>query len=237
VETGREPSGQSPVTGNSVLRAIEERGSGEYDDTRYDSEQRYFLDVIKKRRTVRKFRPDVVPERDILTILDAARFAPTAGNQQPWKFLVIRDRSKLERLKKEAVSWYLGSHREKARAPREQEESARDRMESALANVLSAPVYVAVLVDSTSKYPDYVIHDGILAAGNLMNAACSLGYGTGFFTTFFPEEQMKRFLDIPARYKLICFTPIGVPETWPDAPSKKDLDELVAFESLSDTDD
>ena len=98
--------------------------------------------------------------------------------------------------------------------------------------MLTAPVYVAVLVDSKAKYSEYVTIDGTLAAANLMIAARALGYGTGFFTTFFPEAQMKAFFNIPEQYKLICFTPIGVPEEWPKPPSKKDLKELVVFETF-----
>jgi nitroreductase len=87
-----------------------------------------------------------------------------------------------------------------------------------------------VLVDSQAQYPDYILYDGSLAAGNLMIAARALGYGTGFFTTFFPDEKMKEFFRIPEQYRLICFTPIGVPYEWPDTPPKKSLDELVIFE-------
>ena len=99
--------------------------------------------------------------------------------------------------------------------------------------MLSAPVYVAVLVDSKAKYPKYILYDGTLAAGYLMIAARALGYGTGFFTSFFPETKMKKFFNIPERYKLICFTPIGIPYEWPKIPPKKALEDLVIFEEFS----
>ena len=51
-----------------------------------------FLSVFPKRQTVRRFKPDPVPEEHLRQILDAARRGPTCMNQQPWKFLVIRDR-------------------------------------------------------------------------------------------------------------------------------------------------
>ncbi len=65
-----------------------------------------------------------------------------------------------------------------------------------------------------------------------MIAARAMGYGTGFFTTFFPEQRMKEFLKIPERYSLICFTPIGVQQEWPQMPSKKDVDEVTVFGSF-----
>lgn len=211
-----------------IKRYYAEKDSG----AEYSSEQDYFFDIIKNRRTVRKFESTPVPKEHILKILDAARFAPTAGNQQPWKFLVIQDRYRLDSLQKAALEWFLEKYR-KIRQPDEEElQKTRESLEHTLANVLSAPVYVAVLVDLEAKYPDYVVYDGTLAAGYLMIAARALGYGTGFFTTFFPEEKMKGFFNIPERYKLICFTPIGIPAQWPETPHKKELRDLVFFESL-----
>lgn len=201
-------------------------------ETRYTSDQVYLFNTIKNRRTVRKFKPTPVPEEHILKILDAARFAPTAGNQQPWKFLVIQDREKLDALKKEALLWYLERYKARRKPTQEQLSQAQGKVKEVLENVLSAPVYVAVLADSKAEYGDYVIYDGTLAAGYLMIAARALGYGTGFYTTFFPEERMKGFFNIPERYKLICFTPIGIPWEWPEKPSKKNLADMVIFESF-----
>ena len=167
-----------------------------------DQSQEYLFEIIKTRRTVRKFKSTHVPEVHLRLILDAARYAPTAGNQQPWKFLVVQNRERLDQLKSETLEWYL----EALKQNRQLDDSALVKTELAvrglLEDVLSAPIYIAVLVDSTSQYPNYVIYDGTLAAGYLMIAARALGYGTGFFTTFFPENRMKDFFEIPNNYRL-----------------------------------
>jgi nitroreductase/ketosteroid isomerase-like protein len=201
-------------------------------EIQYTVEQNFLFETMKKRRTVRKFKPDPVPQEHILKILDAARFAATAGNQQPWKFLVIQDRGKLDALEEAALSWALEEGLKEKELTENEKGEIRRKLRATLENVLSAPVYVALLVDSQSKYPDYNIYDGTLAMGNLMIAARALGYGTGFFTTFFPEARMKEFFHIPERYGLICFTPIGIPEEWPPVPAKKSLDDLVIFDSF-----
>lgn len=201
-------------------------------EIRYTSDQAYLFNIIKNRRTVRKFKSTPVPKEHILKILDAARFAPTAGNQQPWKFLVIQDRKKLDELQKEALLWYFDEYKKRRQQTQEELSQAKNTITKLLENVLSAPVYIAVLVDSKEKYPDYILYDGTLAAGYLMIAARALGYGTGFFTTFFPEEKMRKFFNIPGQYKLICFTPLGVPDKWPETPPKKKLEDLVIFESF-----
>lgn len=201
-------------------------------DIQYTTEQKFLFDAFMKRRTVRRFQSTPVPKEHIWKILDAARSAPTAGNQQPWKFLVVADRKKLDLLKDKAASWYLEAYQLRKKPEPQELSDVQKKIKNTLEAVLSAPVYVAVLVDSREKYPDYVMTDGALAAGYLMMAARALGYGTGFFTTFFPEDRMKEFFGIPDAYHLICFTPIGIPDKWPDSPSKKKLEDLVVFESF-----
>ena len=56
------------------------------------------LGLLKFRRSVRGFRPDPVPRALIEQILEAARWAPSAGNSQPWEFLVVEDRDTIQRL-------------------------------------------------------------------------------------------------------------------------------------------
>jgi nitroreductase len=198
----------------------------------FTSEQEYLFDIIKSRRTVRDFRPDPVPKEHILKILDMARSAPTSGNQQPWKFLVIQDRGKLDLLKGRAVAWFLEDYEKRIKPDPKVLERIRKELPATMAKVLSAPVYVAVLTDSRSSYPPDNRHDGPLAVAMLMIAARALGYGTGFYTTYFPEARMREYLGIPERYNLVCFTPIGVPVEWPPAPPKKPLEEFVVFEKF-----
>jgi len=202
---------------------------GEADtEIRYSAEQAYLLEMIRNRRTVRRFKSSPVPRKHLMKILEAAHFAASAGNQQPWRFLVIQDKAMLARLKEEALIWGLEAYKEQMNPTPEDLDKAREATKKYLEGVLSAPVYVAVLVDAKARYPDFIIYDGTLAAGNLMIAARALGYGTGFFT-FLPEAKVKPFFTIPEQYKLICFTPIGVPEEWPPMPPKKSLEEVVVF--------
>ena len=215
-----------------ICTPIRRAFTGEDPEIVYTSEQEHLYGILKSRRTVRSFKPTPVPREHILNILDAARFSPTAGNQQPWKFLVIQDGDTLCLIKDRALRWYMESYEASRKPSPEEAVSVRDKIRGLLGSVLSAPVYVAVLVDSTSPYASYNVQDGSLAAGSLMIAARALGYGTGFFTTFFPETNMKPLLGIPDQYNLICFTPIGIPEEWPEAPPKKPLEEIVVFEKF-----
>jgi nitroreductase len=201
-------------------------------EIQYTPEQEFLFNILKTRRTVRKYRPTAVPKEHLLKILDAARMAATAGNQQPWKFLVIQDPEKLVRLRAETLAGALKAIEEREKTSKEKLDAAKENAKKYYEGILSAPVYVAVLVDSKAKYPDFILYDGTLAAANLMLAARALGYGTAFLTSAIPEDKLRAFLKLPEQYKLICFTPIGVPEEWPPAPPKKPLEEVVVFESF-----
>ena len=160
------------------------------------------LSVFARRQTVRRYKPDPVPQQHLLQILDAARRSPTCMNQQPWTFLVVRDRAKIEAMKKrtlETVAKFVSA----------------DKKEATLhfyEGYFTAPVYVVVLVDTGCPCTGYAQrHDGPIAAGYLMIAARALGYGTAYLTDGIPEQVTREVLAIPAQYQRICITPIGIP--------------------------
>ncbi|MCP4723478.1 MAG: DUF3471 domain-containing protein [bacterium] len=198
----------------------------------YSANQEFLFDMFKNRRSVRKFKQEPVPDEHIMKILDIARTAPTSGNQQPWKFLVITDREKLDQLRDEAVNRSIEAAKRRPNFDESRLEALKTRLTENYGNYLSAPVYIVVLTDKNSRYPAYNKWDGPLAAGYLMIAARSLGYGTVFITDSFPEELTSEVFGIPDNFERVCFTPIGVPEEWPVSRAKKRLSEFVVFDQL-----
>lgn len=191
-----------------------------------------FWKVVKNRRSVRNFKPDPVPEEDLSKILDAARMAPTSGNQQPWKFLVVRDPAKIAALKKACAERYLKRVDPEMKLAAEKRKEKESAILKRVDEYLSAPIYVVVLTDNRSQYPGYNHWDGPLAAGYLMLAARALGYGTVFITDAIADDITKEVFGIPDFYTRVCITPIGVPVEWPSQPPKRPLSELVAYDSL-----
>jgi nitroreductase len=188
--------------------------------------------VIQNRRSVREFKPDSVPEKDIIRIIDAARMAPTSGNQQPWKFLVIKDKNKINQMKEACIKRALDRF-DKSSNNEETREQFTEKISNLLATrYFSAPVFIVVLTDNNSLYPDYNHWDGPLAAGNLMLAARALGYGTVFITDAIPESISKEVLQIPDNYTRVCITPLGIPVEWPATPNKKELEEFIIREKF-----
>jgi nitroreductase len=191
-----------------------------------------FFDLVRIRRSVRKFKSTPVADEDITRILDAARYAPTAGNQQPWMFLVLRDRKKLDKLKEMCTDQQIEAYKAHQNPTSQELEDICERVNRLNDDYFSAPVYIAVLVDSKSKYPAYNVHDGPLAAGYLMLAAAALGYGTAFLTDSIPGVLTQEVFNIPGNYSQVCITPLGIPDGPPEAPSKLMLDKLVAYDSI-----
>lgn len=190
-------------------------------------------DTFRHRRSVRRFKPDPVPAADLRRILDAARTAPSSGNQQPWKFLVVSDPAKRAALKGACIEGALRRGDAGATLSDDEKQQRLARAERAFAGYFSAPTQIVVLTDNQSTYPDYNHWDGPLAAGYLMLAARALGYGTVFITDAIPDAVTKKVLAIPDRYTRVCITPLGVPVEWPASPAKKPLDDFIALESLA----
>lgn len=167
------------------------------------------FNVIKNRRSVRKFKSTPVPKEHLTKILEAANCAPSPSNRQAWKFLVIQDRETLDQIKEECIK------------------KSGEKSRQYFTDYLSAPVYVVVLADTKTRNPANDIIGGALAAENLMLAARALGYGTVYCANSIREDITKQVLNIPDDYKRLCITPIGVPVEWPKSPKKKSLEEVV----------
>jgi nitroreductase len=191
-----------------------------------------FWEVIKNRRSVRNFKPDPVPEEHLLKIVDAARMAPCAGNEQPWKFIIVQNKILIEALKNEwikEIEAYLKENK-KLSGVALKEELQKD-VDQWVKGRLSAPAYIVVLTDGQRKWPDYNQHDGPLAAGYLLLAARALGYGTVYMTDSISVAVTKKVLNIPDRYTRVCITPVGVPVEWPTI-DKKALDDFIVREGF-----
>jgi len=189
------------------------------------------LELFAKRQSVRRYKPDPVPEEHLRLILDAARRPPTSGNQQPWKFLVVRKKATIERLRMKCLQLYEAFWPHDV--PPAEKATRRENDAEHLAGYFTAPVYIVVLTDSKSMYPSYNHHDGPLAAGYLCLAARALGYGTVYVTDAIPEQATREVLAIPERYERVCITPLGIPDGWPEPMPKKKLEEFVVFESFA----
>lgn len=142
---------------------------------------------------------------------------------------MIRDKNRINQMKDACIKGALDRF-DKSSNKKETMEQFKQRIKTVFDNYCSAPVYIIVLTDNNSMYPDYNHWDGPLAAGYLMLAARALGYGTVFITDAIPASVTKEVFNIPDTYTRVCITPVGIPDQWPETPPKKRLEEFISYE-------
>jgi nitroreductase len=196
-----------------------------------------FVSVFAKRQTVRRYKPDPVPDAHVRQILDAARRGPTTANQQPWIFLVVRDRTRIDAMRERMLGGLANQAKSYAdnnpKASQEEIAARMDKTKRFFEGYFTAPVYVAILVDKELPSSGYSVrHDGPIAAAYLMLAARAFGYGTAYLTDGISDEVTRAVLGIPDKFHRVCITPIGVPERWPDPAPKRKLEAMIAYETL-----
>jgi len=146
-------------------------------------------DAIATRRSIRQFQDRPVAEEHIQALIEAAMQAPSAGNQQPWHFVVITDRMQLDAI----PSFHPYSKM-----------------------LLQAPVAILVCGDPAgAPWPDFWVQDCSAATQNLLLAARDRGLGTVWTGVYPVEERMagcRRLLEIPEHILPFALIPVGWPK-------------------------
>jgi nitroreductase len=176
-----------------------------------------FESIIRNRRSVRDYEARVVEEASILRVIDAAIQAPSASNEQPWTFTVVRDAALLDRLSHEAKVHALSTM---------PADASSGRYRTMLADPGFQIFYhaPALIVIAASAPGGWVSENCALAAQNLMLAACSLGLGScwiGFAQRYLNTPAGKQALGIPDSWMPVAPLILGHPRTAPAAVPRK----------------
>lgn len=168
-----------------------------------------FYEVIQTRRSVRSFMEDPVPEEVLNRVLAAARVAPSGGNRQPWKFILVKD----DMLKQKMIS--LCNNQK---------------------FVGDAPLIVVACGQRLSlNRGGYmgemsVLLDVSIAFTHLILAARTEGLGTCWIGAF-NNDEIKKLLGVPKEFEVVAITPLGYPsgEVFSEPKNRKNLDEIVSL--------
>ncbi len=203
------------------------------------SDYEHFLALAQSRRSVRAFADRTVPRDILLRVLEAARWAPSNHNRQPWRFLVLEDRFKIARLSgcvAEALSQKLEL------LPSVASDHASEFVHHAT-SFSKAPVLIVVLhkrpvsfanrLLSESDHPELVSGEPLstaMAVQNLLLAAQTLGLGACVLTApLLVPEVFSRELDLPPGHELNCLVALGFPDGTPAAPRRKSIEQIARF--------
>lgn len=170
------------------------------------------IELLRGLRAVRQLRPDPLPESVLHDILEVARWSGSAGNRQPWEFVVVRDRSMLERL---------------------------SRIEGAVAGHLAnAAVGIAIVmhpeVPDLDGYDEGRVAERILLAARADGLGAAVGHFTGPGDTWAASAEAKRMLGIPEGVLVREIISVGYPAEHllptTNPPGRKPLEQLVHWD-------
>ncbi len=174
-------------------------------------------EAIYTRRAVRDFTAESVDENTLLELIDAAIQAPSAVNQQPWSFCVVRDKAVLGQISREAKAHMLRT-------------TPVGLMSHHFDEILNDPDFdifyhaPALIVISCKSATPWAIEDCSLAAENLMLASRGAGLGScwiGFAQDWLGTSEGKALLKLPAAYLPVAPIIVGHPKAAPPPVPRK----------------
>jgi len=164
------------------------------------------LEILKKRRSIRKFKEKEIPKENIEKLISALILAPSAGNLQSRKFYFVFNKEIREKLKEAAFNQEF---------------------------IAQAPLVIVALSDKRIflRYGErgvnlYSICDVSASIENLLLVATELGLGTCWVGAF-DERKVSQILNLPQYLRPVCLVPVGYPQEYPSPPSLKREEELI----------
>lgn len=194
--------------------------------------------LIKTRRTIRKFLQKEVEREKIEELIEAATWAPSAHNSQPWRFFVITSEKT-----KEAFSLAMARKWERDLRQDKVDESIIEQLiKDSHERFISSPIIIVVFIDMSEmqKYPDEIrnnyekvmaIQSASAAVQNLILLAHAFGLGSNWrCAPLFAQEEVKKVLKVNSSWEPIAAVSIGYPEETPQAPKRKSVEEVVVWD-------
>lgn len=166
------------------------------------------MKAIERRYSVRRYRDRIVEDDVIQKIMEAARLAPSAKNRQEWKFVVVRDRTRKEKMVEVAKG----------------QSFVRD------AAAVIAGVSTEMSYTMTCGVPARHI-DMAIAMEHIALAATSYGLGTCWIGAFY-QDKAKDLLKVPENCEVVALMTLGYPEGEPPEKTRKDMEEIICYEEF-----
>lgn len=170
------------------------------------------IEAIKGRRSIRAFRSDDILNEIVEKLVDAGRWAPSAGNIQPWEFIIVRE----QEIKRKLATAAFGQ-----------------------SFIEEAPVVIVVCADEERSAQGYgargrtlyCLQDTAAAIQNIHLAAYALGLGTCWVGAF-REEEAREILKVPEGIRPVAIIPVGYPAETPPRRSRRPMNQIVHYETF-----
>ncbi len=184
------------------------------------------FEVIKNRRSIRHYKPDPIDDATLTKVLEAAHWAPSWGNTQSWRFIVVRD---------PAIRKQVADTLRLVRVDNEWVENAANQA------IKQAPVLVVICAEKghagyapdgvpvTDKGEYWYMFDIALAMENLTLAAHAVGLGT-VIVGGFDAIKVAQILEVPEDWRVVTLTPLGIPERPGQVSPRMKLAEVTYYD-------
>jgi nitroreductase len=160
-------------------------------------------EIIQKRRTIRRFKQDVIPHETIVNLVEGARVAPSASNLQPLEFIIVNDKEKVQELF-QYTGWSLYLPAEIGR-PKEGQR----------------PTAFIVILLNTELGTKWAGHDIGASAENMILAALEMGIGSCWIGSV-DRDKVRGLLNVPDQFEIDSVLALGIPDEDPVVESLKE---------------
>lgn len=166
-----------------------------------------FFEVLRKRRSVRKFKQQTIPEDKLKLIYESINSAPSAGNLQAYEVFVVKDKVKLKQLAEAAFG------------------------QEFIAEAPVALVFCANPARSRWRYglrgeKLYCLQDATIACAYAQLSATALGLGSVWVGAF-NEDEVRKIIGIGGNLIPVAILPIGYPDETPEPTPRREMDDLI----------
>ncbi len=159
------------------------------------------IKTIKERRSIRRYQDKEVPKDILEELIDCARLAPSARNDQPWKFVVITNKETLKKLGNVVTTGsFIG--------------------DAAACIIVCGKENGHLVEDGCAATQNILLAAHSLGIGTCWVAGVNRAY----------NDNAKKILGIPNDIDIVSFIPLGYPDEEPGKPSKKDLNNVIHWE-------
>jgi nitroreductase len=173
------------------------------------------MDIIKGRRSMRKYQEKEIPEESLDQILESVRWAPSWANTQCWEVIIVKDPGIKEQLQATLI-----------RNP-----ATKAMAQAPVVLVLCGKLKISGYYEGRleTKLGDWFMFDLGIASQNICLTAYNLGLGTVIVGQF-DHNRVKGILGVPDDYGVVTMIPLGYPAKDPKAPKRREINDFCHFE-------
>ena len=164
------------------------------------------MEAIKGRTSIRQYSDKPIEQEKLMQVLESARLAPSAGNGQNWKFLVVQNPELRQKM-----------------IPVCNNQSFVGQAPAILVTIGTKPIIMS------NKQPMDAV-DLSIAMSFMILEAYELGLGTCWLAAF-DQDAVKKLLNIPDELSVVAVSPLGYPAVPPSPRPRKDIDEVVCYDT------